>query len=92
MYGIDTSFVGLYQYKRWMMMPSTHAGIAFDSAMRPLPPFSRIVLAIALTVVGWETRRRTRRAIRHLDPHLLRDIGLDPGAARAESLKPFWQG
>ncbi len=74
------------------MMPSSYTGIAFDSAMRPLPPFSRIVLAVALTVVAWETRRRTRLAIRHLDAHLLRDIGLDPLDARTEAQKPFWQG
>lgn len=74
------------------MMPSSFAGIAFDSAMRPLPPISRIAMAIALTVVSWETRRRTRLAIRHLDAHLLRDIGLDPLEARHEAQKPFWQG
>lgn len=74
------------------MMPSSSAGIAFDSAMRPLPPLSRIAMAIALTVVAWETRRRTRLAIRRLESHLLRDIGLDPTEARTEAQKPFWQG
>lgn len=74
------------------MMPSSYTGIAFDSAMRPLPPFSRIAMAVALTVLAWETRRRTRLAIRRLDAHLLRDIGLDPAEARTEAQKPFWLG
>lgn len=29
-------------------------------------------------LADWWTRRRTRAAIRHLDAHLRRDIGLDP--------------
>ncbi len=74
------------------MMPSSHTGIASDLAMRPLPPLSRIAMAIALTVLAWETRRRTRLAIRRLDAHLLRDIGLDPAEAQTEAQKPFWQG
>ena len=34
---------------------------------------------------------RQRRALRHLDPHLLRDIGLTEQAAAVEAEKPFWQ-
>lgn len=36
-------------------------------------------------------RRRDRRLLAKLDPHLLRDIGLSPEDARAEASKPFWR-
>mgnify|MGYP001050125858 CR=1 FL=1 len=58
---------------------------------RPLPPLSRIALSFALTVFAWETRAKSRRALRRLDPHMLRDIGLDPAQAADESIKPFWR-
>lgn len=73
-------------------MPTTMTGIANVSAMRPLPPLSRVALAIAMAVVTWEQRRQTRVAISHLDGHLLRDIGLTPDQAVHEARKPFWMG
>jgi len=63
--------------------------IALD---RPLPPLSRLAFAVALTVFTWENRRRTRHALKRLDGHILRDIGLDPHAAESEAQKPFWRG
>lgn len=60
-------------------------------AASPLPPLTRIALAVALTVFAWENRRRTRGALRRLDPHMLRDIGLDPAEAADEAVKPFWR-
>lgn len=36
-------------------------------------------------------RRRDRIRLARLDPHLLRDIGLDPRAAAEECAKPFWR-
>ncbi len=60
-------------------------------AERPLPPLSRIAFAVAMAVLAWENRRRTRLALKWLDPHLLRDIGLDPFAAEEEATKPFWR-
>lgn len=60
-------------------------------AGRPLPPLSRIAFAVALTVFAWENRRRTRNALKRLDVHMLRDIGLDPLRAQDEASKPFWQ-
>lgn len=63
---------------------------------RPLssqvPPLSRIAFAVARTVMAWETRRIERHALRRLDPHMLRDIGLHPEAAAHEAQKPFWRG
>lgn len=36
-------------------------------------------------------RRRTRSALAQLDPHLLRDIGLDAARVADECAKPFWR-
>jgi uncharacterized protein YjiS (DUF1127 family) len=58
---------------------------------RPLPPLSRIAFAVAQIVLAWETRRHTRTALKRLDDHMLRDIGLDPIEAEGEAVKPFWQ-
>lgn len=55
-----------------------------------LPPLSRLVMRLALTIVTWEDRHRTRKGLRRLDAHLLRDIGLDPITAGTEAAKPFW--
>lgn len=56
-----------------------------------LPPLSRLVLAAAVRVVTWENRQRTRKGLKRLDPHLLRDVGLDPITAEAESNRRFWE-
>ena len=56
-----------------------------------LPPLSRLVLAAAVRVVTWETRQRTRKDLRRLPSHLLRDVGLDPLTAEAEASRRFWQ-
>lgn len=58
----------------------------------PLPPVSRAVFAVARVVLTWEMRRQTRRDLRHLDPHLLHDIGLPREMALHECDKPFWKG
>lgn len=34
--------------------------------------------------------RRHRRRLTHLDPHLLRDIGLSDADVRLEANRPFW--
>ncbi|WP_103333522.1 DUF1127 domain-containing protein [Pseudotabrizicola formosa] len=56
-----------------------------------LPPLSRLVLAAAVRVMTWEVRRRTRKDLTRLTPHLLRDIGVDPMTAQAEANRRFWQ-
>lgn len=55
-----------------------------------LPPVSRLMVAVALTLARWEDRRRSRRALSLLDAHMLRDIGLTEAGAHAETGKPFW--
>ena len=57
-----------------------------------LPPFSRLLMGIAVLVARWEMNTRTRKALRNLDDHLLRDVGLDQITAQSESDKPFWWG
>lgn len=39
----------------------------------------------------WLERRRQRLALRDLDDHLLRDIGISRSDARREGRKPFWR-
>ena len=39
----------------------------------------------------WLQRWRSRRALAELDERLLRDIGLTPSEAIAESAMPFWK-
>ena len=34
--------------------------------------------------------RRSRKDLARLGPHLLRDVGLTEGEARAEAERPFW--
>lgn len=60
-------------------------------AHRPLPPVAAAVFALAVTVLKWEQRRQTRRALKRLDAHMLNDIGLSKYAAEAEADKAFWE-
>lgn len=60
-------------------------------AHRPLPPLSRLLVTLALTVAAWELRHRTRHALRHLPPERMSDIGCDPMMVSAEASKPFWR-
>lgn len=38
----------------------------------------------------WMRRANTRRDLMDLDARLLKDIGIDPGHAEKEAVKPFW--
>jgi uncharacterized protein YjiS (DUF1127 family) len=48
---------------------------------------ARLVNAVRMAAV----RRRERLQLAALDPHLLRDIGLDSQTAETECAKPFWK-
>jgi uncharacterized protein YjiS (DUF1127 family) len=50
-----------------------------------------IAAGIIAVVHTWQRRRRDRRSLAHLDPHMLRDIGLDAQVAALEAEKPFWR-
>jgi uncharacterized protein YjiS (DUF1127 family) len=39
----------------------------------------------------WARRRHDRRALRQLDDHLLRDIGVDRVEVEAIAARPFWR-
>lgn len=41
-------------------------------------------------VISWRSRHVTRVALSRLDPHLLRDIGLQAEEAQTECAKRFW--
>lgn len=52
---------------------------------------ARRLRVLARMVLGWIERSRQRQYLRELDAHLLKDIGVSPGDARAEAEKPFWR-
>lgn len=39
----------------------------------------------------WSDRIRQRKALRRLDDHLLRDLGVGRAEVEAEADKPFWR-
>lgn len=55
-----------------------------------LPRRAGIFAQVTRALSTYATRRATRRALGHLDSHLLRDVGLDPQHVRQEIAKPFW--
>jgi uncharacterized protein YjiS (DUF1127 family) len=57
----------------------------------PLPPLSRLLVTLALTVATWELRSRTRKHLIDLPDHMVRDIGLNPNDVTCEAEKPFWR-
>ena len=55
-------------------------------------PFARVLVAAGETLATWETRAKTRAALRRLDRARLPDIGLTTAEALREADKPFWRG
>jgi uncharacterized protein YjiS (DUF1127 family) len=43
------------------------------------------------SLVQANERHAQRQCLAHLDPHLLRDVGLDATTVAAECAKPFWR-
>ncbi len=75
------------------MAQASHAPhLAFLSAESQLAPLPAFALFAAVVLTKWSTRHRTRKALARLEPHLLKDIGLDSHAARHEASRMFWQG
>ena len=58
---------------------------------RPLPPLATLAVFVAVVVVSWSERRKSRIALGHLDNRLLDDIGLTQAQARFECERPFWE-
>jgi uncharacterized protein YjiS (DUF1127 family) len=72
---------------------SLHDCRAAHTAFAPPAPVRRPVLtALVDLVIGSIERARSRRTLRLMDDRMLRDIGIDRGAAQYESDKPFWRG
>ena len=63
-------------------------------AMRPARvsvAFMASLQLIIRTVLGWNERSRQRQALRDLDDHLLKDIGIPRSAATTEASEPLWR-
>jgi uncharacterized protein YjiS (DUF1127 family) len=65
--------------------------IQFLNSTQRLPLMARWSVAFAVTVTKWDTHWRTRKQLKRLSDHHLRDIGLDALTAKREAIKPFWQ-
>lgn len=61
------------------------------NAQANLPWVAGLAVKFAVAVTVWDTRRKTRSMLKQLEPHILRDIGLDRTSAQAEASKSFWQ-
>lgn len=73
------------------MAHATHAPqIAYLGGQSTLSPLAVVALRVAVTVTVWSERRRTRNHLKHLDDHLLRDVGLDRLSAETEANRKFW--
>lgn len=59
---------------------------------RPLTPFASVALKVVVAIARWESNLRTRTQLKHLDDHLLDDIGVTRDLADKEATRPFWQG
>ena len=85
-YNVLTKNAQLYQYKSQELIMSRT-----ETALFPAGHRTGLAARITRALVAALARRRDRQRLGHLDPHLLRDIGLDCEAARQECSKPFWQ-
>ncbi len=66
--------------------------LAYLANNQPLAPLAVAALRVAVTLDKWSTRHRTRKALARLEPHHLKDIGLNPRAAQDEARRMFWHG
>jgi len=67
------------------------AQIAALNDYAPLPLVADLAVRFAVVVTKWDRMRKTRKQLRTLEPHLLRDIGMDEITAQKEANRPFWQ-
>ncbi|MEM9580494.1 MAG: DUF1127 domain-containing protein [Pseudomonadota bacterium] len=64
--------------------------LIFLSSRQRLPAITVILVRAAVTWANWRMHARTRKSLKHLDAHLLDDVGLSSHQARREAQKPFW--
>lgn len=69
----------------------TISRLSLLSAEQRLPALATMAVGFAVMVTTWDKRRKTRKHLLNLPPHLHRDIGLDEMSAHQEAAKPFWQ-
>ncbi len=58
---------------------------------RDLPTMARLMVASAVLVTAWNSRRQTRKTLAVLSDHELKDVGLSRDLAIREAAKPFWR-
>ena len=73
-----------------MAQTSTHPALGFFTG-RQLTPATAAALRVVGILAKWEERRRTRRGLGRLDPHLLKDVGLTPHDVAREMTRPMWR-
>ena len=66
--------------------------IALFRTTQSLPVLALWALNFAVYLVACDHRRRSRQTLARLDPHMLRDIGIDFATAQQEAERPFWKG
>lgn len=52
----------------------------------------RLLIRVFDDLATWQERAAQRRRLLAMDDRMLRDIGVDSGAALSEAIKPFWRG
>ena len=52
---------------------------------------AQVAVSFADLVVIWSERHKTRKQLRKLPPHLLRDVGITQTMSVEEARKPFWR-
>lgn len=74
------------------MSPAPHSSqlTLLDNQTR-IPSAARLFLVAAVLVTKWDRHRKTRKALKNLEPHLLDDVGLSRHSAHSEAAKPFWK-
>ena len=78
-------------HKQSLSSALTFVGSEFDAAASLSTGLRAAIAAAWRTVVEWERRRRSRRALRSLCRFEIQDFSLDLMAAEREACKPFWR-
>ncbi|MDJ0859837.1 MAG: DUF1127 domain-containing protein [Dinoroseobacter sp.] len=72
-----------------MTRPHNTAQFAFLSSAPTLPTLAQIALRVAVAATVWDMQRKTRRGLRDLSDHQLRDIGLTRDDVEREYRRMF---
>ncbi len=73
------------------MTRTSDSHLAYLTAQNRMPAVSVLAVQFAVVVSKWATHRRSRLALKQLDAHLLRDVGLTQAEAELESRRVFWR-